>query len=122
MKVYKTDNLALAPDTIVVKIVSSEDFLPGLLDYQSKTIVLYNDFIEPDWWKVSRAKYTFGKYTKAKCKLYYQIIGNLDDPRQGESSWFSTLNCQLVKYKLDSYVSTYHPVDEDGNAIDFSTY
>jgi hypothetical protein len=122
MKVYKTDNLALAPDTIVVKIISSSDFLPGLVDYQSKTIVLYNDFVEPDWWKVTSAKYTFGAYSKAKCKLYYQIIGNLDDPRKGESSWFTTLNCQLVKYKLDLYVSTYHPVDENGNAIDFSTY
>jgi len=122
IKVYKTDNLALNPDTIVVKIITSNDFAPGLVDYQSKTIVLYNDFVQPQWWQERRAIYTFGTYTKAKCKLYYQIIGNLDDPRQGESSFFTTLNCQLVKYKLDNYIKTYHPVDGNGNSIDFSTY
>src|SRR5574344_233225 len=122
LKVYKTDNLTSEPDTIIVKIVDSDDFTPGLTDYLSKTIMLYNNFVQPDWWKVRSAKYKFGKYTLAKCKLYYQIIGNLDDPRKGESSYFDTLNCQLVKYKLDNYVATYHPVDENGNAIDFSTY
>lgn len=89
VKIYRTPNLAVKADTIVFGITDSESIKAGVPDLCSKTVILTDRFVKPEWWGDEYDEYynPVGVCNDLKLRLWFEIFGNFDDPKQGGRSW-----------------------------------
>lgn len=107
-------------DTLALRIIPSDDFLPGLEQYQTVRIALHNGYQRPSWWN-SSCEYYFGYFTQLKMEVFVAVTGGTDDPRsnKGASYWSSSdLAVQYLTYVLNDYIeaNNIRYPDDDPNA------
>ena len=74
IKVYRTDNLDTAADTISFTISASEELEVGLEGQLTKTLVVYNHYVKPTWWGMY-TEWVLGRFTEKKCGIIDNLIG-----------------------------------------------
>lgn len=120
VKVYKTDNLDTANDTISFTIGASPDLEAGLQNYLTKTITLTNHYTKPIWWKLF-ATYEIGRYTEKKVAIIDLVVG-LSNIKGGPYDGKDGTNWVIWLYKLRKYVTDNGPLyDYDGKEIRFAS-
>ena len=120
VKVYKTENLEEANDTLNFEICGSEVFEVGLSDYLHHAIIISSSLAKPSWWD-STADRNVGYYSEKKLEIIYTVLGS-DEIFSSASSWSSD-DVQVAIYQLNQYCKKnnikYHPDDEDVITFDF---
>ena len=120
VKVYKTDNLDVANDTLSFEIVASEDFEPGQPEYLHNSIIISNLWTKPLWWD-SSAESRLGYYSDKKLEIIYEVLGS-DEVFENVDNWWDD-EISIAVYKLNRYCIDnnvkYHPDDE--NVIRFES-
>lgn len=105
VEVTYTENLDSEHDTITVQIVPNENFEPGLKDYLSHNLCLYNGMMCPSWWTNGEPwSYAFsylGYFTELKMEVWWEVVGN-DDPLTDEQ-WYGDYGTYLIQ-DLQNYV------------------
>ena len=121
VKVYKTDNLDVAADTISFKISSSDDLITGLDAYLTKTLIVYNHYVKPAWWGMYTS-WELGRCTELKLSIIDKVVGlsNIkggpyDGKETDPNSW------TIWKYELNKYLEKNGPLyDYDGMVVKFA--
>jgi len=120
VKVYKTENLEEASDTLNFEIYGSEVFEVGLSDYLHHAIIISSSLAKPSWWDSTADRYV-GYYSEKKLEIIYTVLGS-DEIFSSASSWSSD-DVQVAIYQLNQYCKKnnikYHPDDEDVITFDF---
>ena len=120
VKVYKTENLEEANDTLNFEICGSEVFEVGLSDYLHHAIIISSSLAKPSWWDSTADRYV-GYYSEKKLEIIYTVLGS-DEIFSSASSWSSD-DVQVAIYQLNQYCKKnnikYHPDDEDVITFDF---
>ena len=120
VKVYKTENLEEASDTLNFEIYGSEVFEVGLSDYLHHAIIISSSLAKPSWWDSTADRYV-GYYSEKKLEIIYTVLGS-DEIFSSASSWWSD-DVQIAIYQLNQYCKKnnikYHPDDEDVITFDF---
>ena len=120
VKVYKTENLEEASDTLNFEIYGSEVFEVGLSDYLHHAIIISSSLAKPSWWDSTADRYV-GYYSETKLEIIYTVLGS-DEIFSSASSWWSD-DVQIAIYQLNQYCKKnnikYHPDDEDVITFDF---
>jgi hypothetical protein len=101
---YRTPNLNNEVDTLVLRIIPSEDFQPGIIGLTEKAVVISNTFLRPEWWKGDTGN-NLGEFCQTKLRVYYAVFGTVDF-MFGESLW--SLQGQLAMYQLDEYSKAHY--------------
>ena len=91
-------------DTLVLRIIPSDDFQPGIVGLTEKAVVVSNTFLRPEWWKGDTAS-TLGEFCQTKLHVYYAVFGTVDY-MFGDSLW--SLQGQLATYKLNEYSKAHY--------------
>lgn len=109
VRVKRTANLKAATDTIVFAIGTSGDFMPGLEDYREATLVVFDNFLRPDWWGTEYSAYynPVGVCNDLKLKIWWRIFSNFDDPRDGARGWNKS-KAVLAIFKADEYAKAHY--------------
>ncbi|MCQ4872313.1 DUF4843 domain-containing protein [Butyricimonas paravirosa] len=113
VKVYRTDYLETANDTISFEICASEVFEVGLVDYLNNTLILSTKLSRPSWWDDYYAAYYIGFYSELKLGIIYNVFGT--DQVFKEGSWGSD-DRTIAIYKLNQYCKNnkiYYPGTDD---------
>lgn len=100
VKVYRTDYLETANDTISFEICASEVFEVGLVDYLNNTLILSTKLSRPSWWDDFFAVYYIGFYSELKLGIIYDLFGSdqvFKENLVGGDDW------NLATYKLNQY-------------------
>ncbi len=119
VKVWNEEHLDTVHDTISVRIVASDSFLPGLDDKVSANLCLYNGFARPSWWDDDDAVWYIGKFDQTKMGIYYAVFGNDDDPRGEKGTWYSNIAVTYAIQLLNDYVTDngiVYPKDDPDHA------
>ena len=114
VKVYKTENLNTANDTLSFEIVSSDEFEAGLEDYLHNAIIVSNSWFKPSWWNWE-AESRLGYYSEKKLEIIYTVLGSeevFDSGYGWRSDEVSVAVYKLNRYCIDNNVK-YHPDDKD---------
>lgn len=101
---FRTPNLKSETDTLVVRIVPSADFMPGIVGFTEKTIVVTDTFIRPQWWD-STVVSNLGDCNQLKLSVYYAVFGTFDY-MFGESMGSS--EGQLATFRLNEYSKAHY--------------
>ena len=104
VKVWNEEHLNTVHDTIGIKLVASDSFLPGLEDKQNVNLCLYNGFARPSWWN-NDAQWYIGIFDQTKMGIYYAVFGNDDDPRGEKGTWYSNIAVTYAIQLLNDYVT-----------------
>jgi hypothetical protein len=116
LRVYKTDNLNTARDTITFQLNNTEDFVTGLTDYLKSSLIVYNKFVQPTWWTRS-ATYTLGRYTELKLSIIYKVLGSVSESPLSSDKAKKAYNV----YMLNKYCTDNGPLyDYDGMLVKFA--
>lgn len=105
VKIMKTPNLAVEPDTITFILRSAGEFETGLSSNLKCTFIISNKYIKPAWWY----DYTCGAYSDAKHEVLFEVFGNDDDIRgRGADPFYNSFNWWHVDalynlWKLNTY-------------------
>lgn len=123
VKLYKTENLETANDTLTFQIVPSEDFEVGLSDDDLRNVIIVADtWFQPAWWDTS-AESWLGYYSEKKLEIIYTVLGSEELFTRG-LSWTSE-EVSVAIYKLNRYCIEnnikYHPDDEEVIQFDSNT-
>ncbi len=113
VKVWNSEHLNSVHDTIAFRIQPSDDFLPGLQKQIETHLCLYNGYAKPAWWDSDAERY-IGYFTQLKMEIFYAVMGNDDDPRQG-GNWYNNLAVTYAKQMLNDYVTEHnvtYPADD----------
>lgn len=123
VKVTNGAHLAEVHDTISFTILESEDFSPGLSDYVTTNLCLYNGFAKPAWWDAN-CDYYMGYFTQLKMNVYYAVTG--DDEKPYDDDGWAGNKFKFLIYMLREYVTKndvrYPESDENapGQLVTFS--
>lgn len=102
VRVTNSEHLETTPDTISFRVVTSEDFEPGLLDNITTNLCLYNGYPRPDWWDSSAESY-IGYFTQLKMDVFVAVTGSTEDPRNG-GSWNNNVAITYLLFMLNEYI------------------
>ncbi|HVI48530.1 MAG TPA: DUF4843 domain-containing protein [Chitinophaga sp.] len=113
---------------LLLQIIPSKDFEPGVLDSKgngkvsggaTRYLIVINDYLtKPSNWD-SRLVYFFGAYSAVKYKLMIQTLGTAIIPDSLPYGQF-TAYATLCKQALDKYETEHGPlIDENGVQISF---
>lgn len=118
VNLVNSEHLDEVYDTLAIRVLPSEDFEPGLLEYQEVKICLHNGYLRPEWWDDDAERH-LGYFTQLKMQVFETVTGGLEDPRSNTSYWDSNdLALQYVIYQLNDYIENNdirYP-DDDQNA------
>lgn len=121
VKVYKTENLDVANDTLSFEVVASEEFETGQPDYLHNSIIISNLWTQPLWWD-SSAEARLGYYSKKKLEIIYTVLGS-EEVFEDVENWWGDDDVSVAVYKLNRYCIDnnvkYNPDDE--NVIQFES-
>ena len=110
IKVFKTENLDIANDTLSFEIVTSEEFEVGEDDYLRNAVIVSNLWTLPSWWD----KNHLGEYSAKKMEIIYQVLGSTEVFENVEN-WYVD-EVKIAIYKLNRYCKDnnvkYNPEDE----------
>ena len=101
---YRTPNLNNEVDTLVLRIIPSDDFQPGIIGLTEKAVVISNTFLRPEWWKGDTGN-NLGEFCQTKLIVYYTVFGTVDF-MFCDSLW--SLQGQLATYKLNEYSKAHY--------------
>lgn len=123
VKLYKTENLETANDTLTFQIVPSEGFEVGLSDDDLRNVIIVADtWFQPAWWD-SSAEGWLGYYSEKKLEIIYTVLGSEELFTRG-LSWTSE-EVSVAIYKLNRYCIEnnikYHPDDDEVIQFDTNT-
>jgi hypothetical protein len=117
VRVYKTDNLNIARDTITFQLNNSDDFVVGLTGYLKGSLIVYNKFVQPTWWNRS-ATYSLGRYTELKLSIIFKVLGNITNTPLSSDKAKRAYNI----YMLNKYCTDNGPLyDYDGKLVKFAS-
>ena len=110
IKVYKTDNLDIANDTLSSEVVASKEFEVGEEDHLRNAVIVSNLWTQPSWWD----NYHLGEYSVKKLEIIYQVLGSTK-VFENVKSWYDD-DVRIAIYKLNRYCKDnnvkYNPEDE----------
>lgn len=101
---FRTPNLSQEVDTLVLRIVPSDDFKPGIVGMAEKTIVVSATYLKPQWWDTNVNR-TLGECNQLKLKIFYNLFGSLDDIFGGNLRSSSSL---VAIFQLDDYAKRHY--------------
>lgn len=101
VKVYKTENLDVANDTLSFEVVASEEFETGQPDYLHNSIIISNLWTQPLWWD-SSAEARLGYYSKKKLEIIYTVLGS-EEVFEDVENWWGDDDVSVAVYKLNRY-------------------
>lgn len=120
IKVYRTENLSTAADTLGFEIVSSDAFEAGLTDNLQSKIIVSSTLAKPAWWTGTQDWY-IGYYSDEKLEIIYRLYGSDDLFNVNNAGWTKP-EVTVAIYRLRTYCRENNPTYPDGTSITFNMY
>ncbi len=121
VKVYKTDNLKTAHDTLGIEIIASADFEVGLENYTRRAMVVSNFIARPVWWDMMMEMFVLGSYSDRKLKVIYEVLGSDEYFHEGAFTVMYKEDAAEIIYRLNKYCKDNNIKENpsDSNVISF---
>lgn len=74
----KTEDIAITPVRLVVRLQESEDLMVGQIDYSAAIIQISNVISQPQWWNTTVSGTFLGNYSDKKYRLFIDVTGRAD--------------------------------------------
>lgn len=122
-RLRRTPGLALEADTLEFEVEESEWFRLGEPDMCRKRVIVSDRFVAPSWWGGEYDPYynPVGAPNNAKLKLWWEIFGNFDDPREGSRAWTgnrAVISLSIANAKaLEVYGKEFHLIEDTDEKI-----
>ena len=117
IEVKKNEAISGKSVTLVLELIPSADFEPGIVKNRKATVIISDKLFRPEWWDSWHESSGLGTYSDKKYSLFIQQSGIYDltlDTNGGKIDYYTMRGyVQLFKYWLKE-----HPqIEEDGSEM-----
>ena len=76
--INKTEEISKKPLKLVYKLLASQDFAVGQIEYSAGIVNISNVISQPDWWDDNVTYRFLGDYSEKKYRLFIEVTGVAD--------------------------------------------
>lgn len=94
IRIWRTDNLMVERDTIVIGLKDSKDLVMKVKDdFLSRCITIYGGFDRPTWWNEQYVNEVIGRFHEIKMEILLEVLGSTNNPFAPSANqwWFNQI-------------------------------